>query len=345
MGCEMIRWGIIGCGNVTEVKSGPALQNARDSRLVAVMRRDGELARDYAQRHGVPKWYDDAQALIDDPDVNAIYVATPPSTHRQFALMSIRAGKPVYVEKPMALDHAECEEMVRASEQHGVPLFIAYYRRMLPRFLRIRELLFDQGVIGQPRLVNVVFHATFGKRYQDREHLPWHVRPEISGGGLFVDVGCHTLDLLDDLFGPIAAVSGHAGSQLHAYPAEDTVSMSFAFGSGVQGSGVWNFCSFKDHDSVEVIGDQGRITFATFGDGPILVENGQGVQEYALQNPLHIQQPLVETIVAELTGRGTCPSTGVSAARTTWVIDQVLGEYRRNAVSGRDPQARPARTV
>lgn len=333
MNVAEVRWGIIGCGKVTEVKSGPALQQARDSRLVAVMRRDGALARDYAQRHGVPKWYDDAQALVDDPEVNAVYVATPPSTHKPYALMAMAAGKPVYVEKPMALDHDECEQMLRASEQYGVPLFVAYYRRRLPRFLRVRELL-EQGAIGRPRLVNVVFHDPFEPRYHDPDHLPWHVRPEISGGGLFVDVGCHTLDMLDYLFGPITAVSGHAGSQLRAYPAEDTVSMSFAFGSGVQGSGVWNFCSYQARDSIEVIGDQGRITFATFGDGPVVVENGQGMQEYRLPNPLHIQQPLVESIVAELTGRGgRCPSTGASAARTTRVIDQVLGEYRRNAAS------------
>ena len=121
-----IRWGIIGCGNVTEVKSGPGFQKAQHSALVAVMRRDGALARDYAERHGVPRWYDDADALIADPDVDAVYVATPPDSHAEYALRVARAGKPVYVEKPMALNHAQCRVMIDACRAAHVPLFVAY---------------------------------------------------------------------------------------------------------------------------------------------------------------------------------------------------------------------------
>ena len=132
---RVIRWGIIGCGNVTEVKSGPGFQKAAGSALVAVMRRDAALARDYAARHGVPKWYDNAHALVNEPDVDAVYVATPPSSHREYALLAARAGKTVYVEKPMALNHAECLEMIAACRAAGTPLFVAYYRRAQQRFL------------------------------------------------------------------------------------------------------------------------------------------------------------------------------------------------------------------
>ena len=320
-----IRWGIIGCGKVTEVKSGPAFQKAERSALVAVMRRDGAKARDYAQRHGVPRWYDDAQALIDDAEVDAVYVATPPSTHKQYALMAIAAGKPVYVEKPMAMDFAECEAILRAGRAAGVPVFVAYYRRALPRFAKVRELLFAERAIGAPRTVNVVLHEPHHPRYHDPDHLPWHVRPEISGGGLFADLGCHTLDLLDWLFGPIVSVSGQTRNQLRAYPAEDTVAMSFAFGNGMLGTGLWNFGSHGYLDRVEVIGDVGKITFATFGDGPIRVEKEGYAVEYSVANPEHIQQPLIETIVRELRGEQcACPSTAESGARTGWVMDQVL---------------------
>ncbi|WP_199099711.1 Gfo/Idh/MocA family oxidoreductase [Dyella sp. ASV21] len=325
-----IRWGIIGCGNVTEVKSGPGFSKTPNSALVAVMRRDGGKARDYAERHGVPRWYDDAAALIADPQVNAVYVATPPSTHKQYALMSIAAGKPVYVEKPMALDHAECEEIIRAGRAANVPVFVAYYRRALPRFAKVRELIFGQRAIGTPRIVNAVLHEPHHPRYHDPENLPWHVQADVSGGGVFMDIGCHTLDILDWLFGPIVSASGQASNQLGAYPVEDSVAMAFAFGNGMLGTGLWNFGSFKYHDQVEVVGDQGRITFATFGDGPIHVESASGTHEYKVANPLHIQQPLIETIVAELTGdAGACPSNAVSGARTSWVMDQVLRDYRR----------------
>jgi len=324
MTLDVVRWGIIGCGNVTEVKSGPAFRKIAHSELTAVMRRDGAKARDYAQRHGVRRWYDDAQKLIDDPDVDAVYVATPPSTHKQYALAAIAARKPVYVEKPMAMNAQECAEIVRAGEAANVPVFVAYYRRRLPRFLKVQELL-RENAIGSPRGVNVLVHAPHDARYGDAERLPWHVRPEISGGGLFVDIGCHTLDLLDFLLGPIVAAGGLTSNQLRAYPAEDTVAMSFAFGNGVLGTGLWNFGSHAHEDRVEIIGAAGRLVFATFGDSAIRLETTSGTQEYALPNPRHIQQPLIETVVAELRGdKGACPSTAISGMRTSRVMDQVL---------------------
>lgn len=318
-----VRWGIVGCGAVTEVKSGPAFSKVADSSLVAVMRRDGEKARDYAQRHGVPRWYDDAAALIADPGVDAIYVATPPSSHRDIARMAIAAGKPVYVEKPMAIDHAECGAIVEAGRAAGVPVFVAYYRRMLPRFRRIAGLL-REGAIGNPRLVDVLLHHPFEARYRDPDNLPWTVRPELSGGGIFVDIGCHTLDVLDFLLGPIVEARGMVSHQMDAYAAEDTVAMAFRFGSGVLGTGLWNFCADRREDRVEIVGDRGRLVFATFGDGPIRLESGDRVEEIRIANPEHIQQPLIESIVAELTGKGRCPSTAESGARTSWVMDQVL---------------------
>lgn len=324
-----IHWGIIGCGHVTELKSGPALQQVPGSALVAVMRRDGEKARDYAQRHGVPRWYDDAAALIADPGVDAVYVATPPSSHKHYALMAIAAGKPVYVEKPMAMDVSECEAIIAAGQAAGVPVFVAYYRRALPRFARVRELLFETRAIGTPHIVNTLLQQPLHPRYADPAAQHWHVDPAISGGGLFMDLGCHTLNILDWLFGPIVSARGHASNRGGAYPPEDTVAMSFAFDGGMLGTGLWNFCSYRYHDSIEVIGDRGRLSFATFGDGPIILENEAGMQVFHVDDPLHIQQPLIETIVAELRGQPrACPSDAGSAARTAWVMDQVMQDYR-----------------
>jgi 1,5-anhydro-D-fructose reductase (1,5-anhydro-D-mannitol-forming) len=331
---DRVRWGIVGCGAVTEVKSGPALQRAAHSSLVAVMRRDGVKARDYAARHGVPRWYDDAAALVADPEVNAVCVATPPSTHKLYALMAIAAGKPVYVEKPMAMDADECATIIAAGQAAGVPVFVAYYRRALPRFAKVRELL-DAGAIGSPRAVHVVLHQPLDPRYTEPATSHWHVQPAISGGGLFMDLGCHTLNLLDWLLGPIVAASGHASNQLGAYAAEDSVAMSFVFGSGLIGTGQWKFGSFRHHDSVEIVGERGRLSFATFGDDPITLETSAGAETFSLINPPHIQQPLIETVVAELRGeRGACPADAESGARTAWVLDQVLGDYRQAKPSG-----------
>jgi predicted dehydrogenase len=322
---KTIRWGIIGCGNVTEVKSGPGFQKAANSALVAVMRRNGELAADYARRHGVPRWYDNAVALINDPEVDAVYIATPPNAHKEYTLLAAQAGKPVYVEKPMALNHEECQDMIATCELAGVPLFVAYYRRCLPRFVKIKTLI-ESGAIGTVRTVTVNFYRTM--RTYDPTDLPWRVIPEIAGGGLFVDLAAHTLDYLDYFLGPIQSASGYASNQAGQYPAEDVVTGSFVFATGAQGVGLWSFASSQELDQTEIIGDRGKLTFASFADTPVVLSNDEGNQQFQIDHPPHVQQPLIQTIVDELNGAGQCPSTGVSGARTSWVMDQMLAGWR-----------------
>ncbi|PHM66046.1 dehydrogenase [Xenorhabdus stockiae] len=325
---QKIRWGIIGCGNVTEVKSGPAFYKLENSELIAVMRRNEELAKDFAHRHNVPKWYSDAESLINDPEIDAVYIATPPSSHKKYTLLAAAAGKAVYVEKPMALTFSECNEMITACQRYNVPLFVAYYRRALPRFLKIKELI-DSGAIGTPRIVSCQLCREMESRYLDPENLPWFVQPEISGGGLFVDLACHTLDMLDFLLGKIVSVKGHANSQAKAYPAEDCVSMSFVFENQVQGVGIWNFVASSREDRVEIMGTKGKIIFSTFGDSPIsYYDDKNTLHQFNFENPKNIQMPFIQTIIQQLRGKDISPSTGISASRTSWVIDEVLKEYR-----------------
>ena len=319
-----IGWGMIGCGDVTEVKSGPGFQKAANSRLVAVMRRNGELARDYARRHGVPRWYDTADALLADPEVEAVYIATPPYAHKDYTLMAAAAGKSVYVEKPMAMRSADCRTMIAACRDASVPLFVAYYRRALPRFLKVKEIV-EAGVIGQPRAVTVALY---------RPHVPaapgapdWRVDPAVAGGGLFVDMGSHTLDFLDYVLGPIRTARGLAANRERLYSAEDIVSAAFEFESGVQGTGLWWFASPIALDRTEILGTRGRVAFATFENAPVVLEIGGETSESAIPHPPHVQQPLIQTVVDHLNGLGTCPSTGDSAARTTCVMDQILASY------------------
>ena len=316
-----IGWGMIGCGEVTEVKSGPGFQKAEHSRLVAVMRRNGELAKDYARRHGVPKWYDAAEALLADPGVDAVYIATPPYAHKDYTLVAVQAGKPVYVEKPMAMRFSDCQTMIAACRDAGVPVFVAYYRRALPRFLKVKEIV-EAGLIGEPRAVTVALY---------RPHAPgapdWRVDPGVAGGGLFVDMGCHTLDFLDFVLGPIRAAHGIATNRSKLYSAEDTVAAAFEFESGVEGVGLWWFASPMAVDRTEILGTRGRVAFATFDNAPVVLETGGKASEFVIPHPPHVQQPLIQTVVDHLNGVGQCQSTGDSAARTTRVMDQILAPY------------------
>lgn len=322
-----IRWGIIGVGDVTEVKSGPAFYKATHSQLVAVMRRNGDKARDFAQRHHVPRWYDNADALIQDKEVDAVYIATPPHMHQEYTLRVAAAGKPVYCEKPMARTYAECQGMIEACKQAGVPLWVAYYRRAMPRFVKIKELV-DNKAIGEIRAVSIRLYrkADIPASLSARE-LPWRVVPEFSGGGHFVDLASHQIDFLNYLLGTVETVYGCATNQEQLYPAEDTVSAAFQYPSGVLGSGVWCFSAAYNLDEIMLVGTRGTLTFATFDASPVVVMDGQTTNSLSLDYPQHVHQPLVETIIAEMNGQGYCPSTGETAAKTNWFIDEVLKNY------------------
>ncbi|MGP4068336.1 Gfo/Idh/MocA family protein [Halobacillus sp. B29] len=322
---EKVRWGIIGCGDVTEVKSGPAFDLAENSSLEAVMRRNGDLAKDYAERHGVPKWYDQADDLINDPDVDAVYIATPPASHKEYTLKAAEAGKPVYVEKPMALNVEECKEMVEACNQQQVPLYVAFYRRSLPRFLKVKELL-DNNEIGDIRFISIQQTQKLVEK-DENDNLPWRVLPEVSGGGLFYDVASHTLDLVDYLLGPIKEAKGIASNQAKAYPAEDIVSGTFLFESGVIGNGVWNFSSYKNEDINRIVGSKGEITFSSFDEKPVTLIKESDTKQFIIERPKHIQQHLIQEIVDELTGKGSSPSTGETALRTNRVMDELVKNY------------------
>ena len=287
-----LRWGFIGCGEVTEKKSGPAFSEVAGSSVVAVMSRTEQRARTYAVRHGISKWYTDAQELIDDPDVNAVYIATPPSSHATFAIMAMKAGKPVYVEKPLAASYDDCARINRISEQTGIPCFVAYYRRYLPYFQKVKEIV-KSGQIGQ--ICNVQIRYTEPLREADleaiRNHtpLPWRLQPEIAGGGYFYDMAPHQLDLLQDMFGVI-----HESAR---------------------------------EDCIEIIGTEGQVSFSVFDYKPIRLQTSQGDERINVPNPPYVQYPLIKAVIEHLQGLGICTCTSVSATPVNWAMDCILSKF------------------
>jgi 1,5-anhydro-D-fructose reductase (1,5-anhydro-D-mannitol-forming) len=307
-----VGWGILGCGDVCERKSGPAFQKATGSRLVAVMRRNRALAEDFARRHGVPRFYDDADALVNDREVDAVYIATPPGTHVEHALRVCRAGKPAYVEKPMARSYHECLTMIRAFEEARVPLFVAYYRRGLDRFRVARDLV-GSGRLGT--VTGVVYrHSAPHHVGLDPRALPWRVVAEHSGGGLLLDV-------------------------------EDTVAMSFVTPDGVPGAAHWSFATDVRAERIDIVATDGELSMPTFGDEPTVLTVSGKTETLEFPNPYHIQQPMIQSVVDALQGKGHCPSAGVDASRTSAVMDQVLTSYYgpRDVDFWRTPEKWPGR--
>ncbi len=325
---KIIKWGFIGCGEVTEKKSGPAFSEIEGSGVEAVMSRSKEKARGYAERHGVKKWYTDPLALIEDPDVNAIYIATPPSSHATFAIMAMRAGKPVYVEKPLAACYDDCARVNRVSEQTGVPCFVAYYRRYLPYFKKVKEII-DSGTIG--KVINVQVRFAVPPRdldYTGGDCLPWRLQPDIAGGGYFYDLASHQLDMLQHIFGVITEASGICANRGGLYEAEDSVSACFRFENGLPGSGSWCFVAHESarEDRIEVIGDVGQVSFSVFNYDPISLYTSTGLQSITVPNPPYVQFPLIKNVVEHLQGMGVCTCTAVSASPVNWAMDRILGK-------------------
>lgn len=323
-----IRWGFIGCGEVTEYKSGPAFNNVEGSSIVAVMSRNADKARSYAERHGIGRWYTDPQALVDDPDVNAVYIATPPSSHATYAIMAMRAGKPVYVEKPLAASYEDCTRVNHVCQETHVPCFVAYYRRYLPYFQKVESLL-KGGTIGKVLNVQVRFACPPRQvDYNAPEERPWRIQPDIAGGGYFYDLAPHQLDLLQQLFGVIVKAEGHSANIGGLYEAEDTVSASFLFENNLPGSGSWCFAGHEagKDDRIELIGTDGILTFSVFNYDPIHLYTTGGMKEFTVPNPQYVQQPLIQSVVETLQGRGDCQCTALSATPTNWAMDRILGK-------------------
>ncbi len=324
---KVIKWGFIGCGEVTEKKSGPAFSLIPGSQVTAVMSRNREKARSYAERHHIPKWYTDAQALVDDPDVNAVYIATPPSTHATYAIMAMKSGKAVYVEKPMASNYEDCCRINRIAEKTHVPCFVAYYRRYLPYFIKVRELI-KEGAVGNVINVQIRFAVPPRDLDYNRTNLPWRVQPDIAGGGYFYDLAPHQIDLLQEMFGPIIEAEGFKANRGGLYATEDTVSACFRFEDGLPGSGSWCFVAHESakEDRIEIIGDSGSLSFSVFTYDPIVLHTEHGRQEVRVDNPPFVQLPLIKLVVEHLQDKAVCTCDCVSATSVNWVVDRILGK-------------------
>lgn len=316
------RWGIIGCGNVTEVKSGPAYQQTPGFALQGVMRRNLALAQDYAQRHQVPLFFADADELIQHPEIDAVYIATPPDSHRDYALRVAEVGKPCCIEKPLAPSYRDSQAIVSAFSQAKLPLFVAYYRRSLPRFAKVRALL-QQGAIGQARHL----HWQLCKPPSEQDisgDYNWRTDKEIAAGGYFDDLASHGLDLFAWLLGDYAEVQGVVANQQGLYSAWDAVSACWRHYGGVTGSASWNFASYRRQDRVWIEGSAGNLSFSIFDEAPISLEASEGVQHIEIANPRHIQQYHVQAMATQLAGGTAHPSNGQSALHTSWVMDRIL---------------------
>ncbi|MEI9810181.1 MAG: Gfo/Idh/MocA family oxidoreductase [Bacteroidota bacterium] len=292
------------------------------------MRRNAAKAEDYARRHHVPKWYSKAADLINDPDINAIYVATPPSSHEEYTIAALTAGKPVYVEKPMSVNAASGLRMANAAKDNKQKLVVAHYRRAQPLFKKIRQLV-EEKVIGETRFV----HLTMYKKMFTAADLAdpqkaWRVNTAESGGGIFHDLAPHQLDLMYYFFGEPVNVSGIATNQAKVYDADDAVAGNILFKRGAIFNGVWRFnvAAEEEKDSCEIVGEKGKIVFSFFEHQPVSVTVSGKTDTLTFEPLQHVQQPMIEKVVDYFLDNGPNPCSGEEGVKVMTMIDQFTGK-------------------
>ena len=319
---NMIRWGIIGCGNVTELKSGPAYQKTSGFELAAVMRRNKILAEDYARRHQVPNFYGEASEVINNPNIDAIYIATPPDSHKSHALTVAKAGKPCCIEKPLSPSYQDSLAIVQAFKEAEQPLFVAYYRRSLPRFNKIKALIED-GAIGKIRHISWLLTKPTSADDLSRKYQ-WRTDKKIALGGYFDDLASHGLDLFAFLLGDYTQVKGVVNNQQQLYTAYDAISATWQHKSGVTGVGSWNFGTRSRKDQVTIYGSEGELSFSVFQEQPVLVETAKGEEQFVIEHPENIQLYHVLNMKKHLEHQIIHPSNGDTALHTSWMMDEIL---------------------
>ena len=337
-----IGWGIIGCGDVVLRKSGAALGAAPGSRVVAVMRRNEEKLREAAQRLKAPVATTNAAEVIAHPEVDAVYIATPPQYQLGYALAVARAGKACLVEKPAGRSDRELEQMMQVFAAAGAPLYVSYYRRHLARSAAVREVL-RSGRLGP--LVSVDYRLAKTPR-----DATWRLSAQ-SGGGHFHDLAGHVLDLFDDWFGPLELMGASAGNVLAGHETEDAVTVSFRAADGLVGAASWDFAASEARDELVIEGLRGSLRLGAMStSGPVVltvkppseaVVKSFGARlltrlrgrhparkrehlRFAKDDIAHL--PLLRGIVEDLRS-GAAPATPAAALRSARLVNQALERY------------------
>ena len=319
---ESVRWGLIGCGDISRKRVAPALRDAGRSELISVSRARAELAAEFAREFGAARSYADWRDLIADPEINAVYIATPVSLHAEQTIAAAEAGKHVVCEKPMALDLAECDRMIAACEANGVKLGVAYYRRFYPAIIRLKEII-ASGEIGRPVLVEANAFERFNPA-PDADRY-WLLEPEKSGGGPMMDFGCHRIEIFLNLCGPIRATAAVTAKTLFERAVEDTAIALFSFAEGSCGVLKVTHAARESLDTLDLFASEGSIRIPVLNQGTLHIKAGGGERIEALPPHTNLHRPLIDDFVAAIID-DRAPSVDGGAGRA---VSAVLAEIYR----------------
>jgi predicted dehydrogenase len=320
VGANNLRWGLIGCGDISQKRVAPALRSIPECELIAVSRARVELAEAFANEFGAKRWYGDWRELIADDEIDAVYIATPVYLHAEQTAAAAEAGKSVLCEKPMAMNPDECEQMIAVCDHEDVKLGVAYYRRFYPSIRRVKEII-ESGEIGKPVIAQINAFERFNPAPGEDRY--WLLEKSKSGGGPMMDFGCHRLEILLNLFGPIERTTAVIGRALLDREVEDTCVAIFEFGSGAQASLAVTHAAFESRDTLDIYCSAGSIHTTSLNRGEIRIVTtaGERIESYPPHANLH--QPLIEDFTrAVLDGRE--PEVGGDVGRAVAMIEEEI---------------------
>ena len=289
-----LKWGLIGAGDIARKRIAPALRDLPNCDLIAVSRQRAELAEEFANEFGARKWFADWRALVADEEVEAVYIATPVYLHFEQTIAAAKAGKHVLCEKPMALNPAECAEMIEVCRVNNVKLGIAYYRHFYPVIERIKQII-ESGEIGKAVFANINSFEYFDPAPDNPRR--WLLEKAKSGGGPMMDFGCHRIEVLTNLFGSVKRVESIITNVAFEREVEDTATAIFQFESGTCANLTVTHAAIEAQDTLDIFGSKGSIHVAVLNQNEIKIksETGERVEDHPPHQNIH--QPLIADFV------------------------------------------------
>jgi predicted dehydrogenase len=315
-----VRWALIGCGDIAEKATAPAINADPNSTLHAVVRRQSDKVKDFAKRHRSRAHYTSIQDAVRDPEVDAVYVATPVALHKEQTIMACEAGKHVLCEKPMAVNARECAEMVRAARAAGVTLGVSYYRRLNSKVIRAKQLL-AEGAVGKPQIVRIDLRGWYDPAPDDPKR--WRVSKAQSGGGVLLDVGSHRLDLLVGFFGVPDTVAASAQTLAHSYDVDDAVAALLSYRTGLTALTTFLWSTRTSLDDFEIIGSEGRIAMVPLDGQNLTFTRGGKVIEEKLPPPANRHELLIQDFSRALLDKRAPAVSGEEGRKTTLIMDAI----------------------
>lgn len=318
----VINWGLLGAGDIVRKRVLPAMLSLENCHPLAVTRGRSDRAEEFAAANGIERAYTSLGEMLADSDVHAVYIASPVHLHAEHAIAAAVAGKHILCEKPMALTAGECREMIAAADSNGVTLGVAYYRRFYPVVRRIKQLI-DAGEIGRPVIVHISTFERFDPAPDDPRR--WFIEKEKSGGGPMMDFGCHRIEVLLNLFGPVERVESLNSNVLYERNVEDTSAALMKFASGPTATLTVTHAAADSRDSVDIFGTEGAIHVANLNAGEVVIHGRSGSNTEKHPPARNFHEPLIRDFAeAVLAGRQPVV-TGAVGLDVALIEDRIYG--------------------